>query len=225
VRQSPITVRLGTDSVKPFQQQIYKSLVSVAPKPQTAKPPAATGVAPSTPCRRIRLRFVRVSNLVRSAKIKEPRPEVQFGPGLSTAEQRPGSLAGSRGDEKSRIEFLSNRRLKTIYRRLVFAKVTAAIRIHLAPLEAPQSTEDYDGPNLMGFRGMGTEIGAGSLSDERTGSYFIADGAAKLIYRKLVRDSADCFLSQALIIERAVLCASSRAPKTVLSSGTVLPGG
>jgi len=166
-----------------------------------------------------------VSNLVRSAKIKEPRPEVQFGPGLSTAEQRPGSLAGSRGDEKSRIEFLSNRRLKTIYRRLVFAKVTAAIRIHLAPLEAPQSTEDYDGPNLMGFRGMGTEIGAGSLSDERTGSYFIADRAAKLIYRKLVRDSADCFLSQALIIERAVLCASSRAPKTVLSSGTVLPGG
>src|SRR5215467_2236053 len=34
VRQSPITVRLGTDSVNPFRQQIYKSLVSVALKPQ-----------------------------------------------------------------------------------------------------------------------------------------------------------------------------------------------
>src|SRR5262249_35066339 len=40
VRRSPITVRLGTDSVNPFRQQIYKSLVSVAPKPQTAKPSA-----------------------------------------------------------------------------------------------------------------------------------------------------------------------------------------
>jgi hypothetical protein len=40
VRQSPITVRLGTDSVNPFRQQIYKSLVSVALKPQTAKPSA-----------------------------------------------------------------------------------------------------------------------------------------------------------------------------------------
>ena len=40
VRQSPITVRLGTDSANPFRQQIYKSLVSVALRPQTAKPPA-----------------------------------------------------------------------------------------------------------------------------------------------------------------------------------------
>jgi hypothetical protein len=39
VRQSLITVRLGTDFVNPFRQQIYKSLVSVALKPQTAKPP------------------------------------------------------------------------------------------------------------------------------------------------------------------------------------------
>src|SRR6516225_7929739 len=46
----------------------------------------------------------------------------------------------------------------------------------------------------------------------------------KLIYRKLVRDSADCFLSQALIIERAVIFASSRVPQTVLSSGKLLPG-
>jgi hypothetical protein len=42
VRQSPIIVRLGTDSVNPFRQQIYKLLVSVALKPQTAKPPAAS---------------------------------------------------------------------------------------------------------------------------------------------------------------------------------------
>ena len=35
-RQSPIIVRLGTDSVNSFRQQIYKSLVSVALKPQTA---------------------------------------------------------------------------------------------------------------------------------------------------------------------------------------------
>jgi hypothetical protein len=40
VRQSPINVRLGTDSVNPFRQQIYKSLVSVALKPHAAKPPA-----------------------------------------------------------------------------------------------------------------------------------------------------------------------------------------
>jgi hypothetical protein len=39
VRQSQITVCLWTDSVNPLRQQIYKSLVSVAPKPQTAKPP------------------------------------------------------------------------------------------------------------------------------------------------------------------------------------------
>jgi hypothetical protein len=39
VRQSPITVRLGTDSVNPFRRQIYKSFVIVALKPQTAKPP------------------------------------------------------------------------------------------------------------------------------------------------------------------------------------------
>jgi hypothetical protein len=37
VRQSPITVRLGTDSVNPFRQQIYKSLVSVALKPQNTR--------------------------------------------------------------------------------------------------------------------------------------------------------------------------------------------
>jgi hypothetical protein len=37
-RQSPITVRLGTDSVNLFRQQVYKSFVSVALKPQTAKP-------------------------------------------------------------------------------------------------------------------------------------------------------------------------------------------
>ena len=36
VRQSPIIVRLGTDSVNPFRQQKYKTLVSVALKPQTA---------------------------------------------------------------------------------------------------------------------------------------------------------------------------------------------
>jgi hypothetical protein len=40
LRQSPIIVRLVTDSVNPFRQQIYKSLVSVALKPQTAKPSA-----------------------------------------------------------------------------------------------------------------------------------------------------------------------------------------
>src|SRR6516225_7565786 len=40
MRQSPIIVRLGTDSVNPFRQQIYKFLVNVALKPQTAKPPA-----------------------------------------------------------------------------------------------------------------------------------------------------------------------------------------
>ena len=34
VRQSLITVRLGTDSVNPFRRQIYKSLVSVALKTQ-----------------------------------------------------------------------------------------------------------------------------------------------------------------------------------------------
>jgi hypothetical protein len=34
VRQSAITVRLGIDSVNPFRKQIYKSLVSVAAKPQ-----------------------------------------------------------------------------------------------------------------------------------------------------------------------------------------------
>jgi len=33
-RQSPMIVRLGTDSVNPFRQQIYKTLLSVAPKPQ-----------------------------------------------------------------------------------------------------------------------------------------------------------------------------------------------
>ena len=38
VRQSPIIVRLGADSVN-FRQQIYKFLVNVALKPQTAKPP------------------------------------------------------------------------------------------------------------------------------------------------------------------------------------------
>jgi hypothetical protein len=38
VRQSPIIVRLGTDSVNPFRQQIYRFLVNVALKPQTAKP-------------------------------------------------------------------------------------------------------------------------------------------------------------------------------------------
>jgi len=37
VRQSPIIVRLGADSVN-FRQQIYKFLVNVALKPQTAKP-------------------------------------------------------------------------------------------------------------------------------------------------------------------------------------------
>src|SRR6516164_6680881 len=40
LRQGPITVRLGTDSVNPFRQQIYKSFVSVALKPHTAKPSA-----------------------------------------------------------------------------------------------------------------------------------------------------------------------------------------
>jgi len=39
VRRSPLIVRLGTDSVNPFRQQIYKSFVSVAPKSQTAKRP------------------------------------------------------------------------------------------------------------------------------------------------------------------------------------------
>jgi len=58
VRQSPITLRLRTDSVNPFRQQIYKSLVSVALKPHTAKPSArprsaaphrdAVSVAPTT---------------------------------------------------------------------------------------------------------------------------------------------------------------------------------
>ena len=41
MRQSPIIVRLGTDSVNPFRQQIYKSFVIVALRPQTAKPPAS----------------------------------------------------------------------------------------------------------------------------------------------------------------------------------------
>ena len=40
VRQSPITVRLGTDSVNPFRREICRSFVIVALKPQTAKPPA-----------------------------------------------------------------------------------------------------------------------------------------------------------------------------------------
>ena len=52
VRQSPITVRLGTDSVNPFRRQIYKSFVIVALKPQTAKPPAhvSTCDGPVLPC-------------------------------------------------------------------------------------------------------------------------------------------------------------------------------
>jgi hypothetical protein len=37
VRQSPITVRLGTDSVNPFRQQICKSLVSVELNPQNRR--------------------------------------------------------------------------------------------------------------------------------------------------------------------------------------------
>ena len=46
VRQSPITVRLGTDSVNPFRQQTYKSFVGVAVKPQTAKPPCRPAALP-----------------------------------------------------------------------------------------------------------------------------------------------------------------------------------
>ena len=39
VKAPDFIVRLGTDSVNSFRQQIYKSLVSVALKSQTAKPP------------------------------------------------------------------------------------------------------------------------------------------------------------------------------------------
>jgi hypothetical protein len=45
VRQSPIIVRLGTDSVNSFRQQIYESLVSVAPshRQQSRQPMRKTG--------------------------------------------------------------------------------------------------------------------------------------------------------------------------------------
>jgi hypothetical protein len=42
-RQSPIIVRLGTDYVNPFRQQIYKSLVSVALKAQNRTGCSSTG--------------------------------------------------------------------------------------------------------------------------------------------------------------------------------------
>jgi hypothetical protein len=40
-----------------------------------------------------------------------------------------------------------------------------------------------------------------------------------------VRSNEDSFFSRALIIERAAVTASSRVPKTVLSSGNRLPEG
>ena len=46
-------------------------------------------------------------------------------------------------------------------------KKTFEIIIYGAPHCAPQSIGDYGGPNLMGCRGMGTEIGAG-VSRTRT---------------------------------------------------------
>src|SRR6516165_8571960 len=45
-----ITVRLWTDSVNPFRHQIYKSLVSVALKPQTAKPSSSLLAAELPEC-------------------------------------------------------------------------------------------------------------------------------------------------------------------------------
>jgi hypothetical protein len=64
VRQSPVTVRLGIDSVNPFRQQICKSLVSVALKPQTAKPPAMRKRAalPFPHTRRLRVQLRRASS-------------------------------------------------------------------------------------------------------------------------------------------------------------------
>ena len=53
----------------------------------------------------------------------------------------------------------------------------------------------------------------------------ISPSRFKVIYRKLVGDSADRFFSQALIIERAVISAISHVPKTVLSLGNRLPRG
>ena len=49
----------------------------------------------------------------------------------------------------------------------------------------------------------------------------ISPSRFKVIYRKLVGDSADRFFSQALIIERAVISASSCVPRTVLSLSAI----
>ena len=53
MRQSPITVRLWTDSINLFRHQICKSLVSVALKPQTAKPPVSEPTALPFPIRAV----------------------------------------------------------------------------------------------------------------------------------------------------------------------------
>jgi hypothetical protein len=66
VRQSPITVRLWADSVNPFRHQIYKSFVSVAVKPQTAKPPALHGGFAFSHTRRLRVLLRRASLGIRT---------------------------------------------------------------------------------------------------------------------------------------------------------------
>jgi hypothetical protein len=78
---------------------------------------------------------------------------------------------------------------------------------------APLSIGDYGGPNLMGCRGMGTEIGAG-VSKTRTDP-ILYQSRFKLIYRKLV-----CAIKPLGGTERTTI--GKRAPRqSSLRSGPV----
>ena len=83
-----ITVCLGTDSVNPFRQQIYKSLVSVALKPQTEKPPGlATDGSAFAHTRLFECRWegiIGYSNRVTSSEKLHPRGQSR------TSEDGPG---------------------------------------------------------------------------------------------------------------------------------------